>query len=250
MLDVLQYRTIAESPAMSATDKRPKSGIMPIALRPMADGDIAQSAEIERDAFPTLFPPTSFRRELRNKLASYMVAWKREDTEDSALSPNYIPDEPTDDESRPFISRLFDNARSIWAKRDTAWRPGEQFLAGFLGMWYMVDEAHVVSVGVRSDFRGQGIGELLLIGAIEQAYRRRSSVVTLEVRVSNDIAQNLYHKYGFEERGVRKGYYTDNREDAVIMTTRPIDVPPYPDDFQRLVEEHERRWGKAERRLS
>ena len=233
---------------MSAIEKQPKSGIMCIALRPMAEADIPQSTQIERDAFPTLFPPTSFRRELRNNIASYIVAWRRDDTtsDDSVHGQAQSPGT----EGRPLIGKLLDNARSILSKRDTAWHPGDQFLTGFLGTWYVMDEAHVVSVGVRREYRGYGIGELLLIGAIEQAYERRSSVVTLEVRVSNQIAQSLYRKYGFEERGTRKGYYTDNREDAIIMTTRPIDVPPFPDDFRRLVIEHEMRWGKALRRLS
>ena len=247
VLNVLHYRTDAEGPAMSAIEKQPKSGIMSVALRPMAEADIPQTTEIERDSFPTLFPPTSFRRELGNGNASYIVAWSRDDT--TSDGPAYSPNRSTGTEARPLMGRLFNSARSILSKRDTAWQPGDHFVTGFLGTWYMMDEAHVVSVGVRRNYRRQGIGELLLIGAIEQAYRRHSRVVTLEVRVSNHIAQSLYRKYGFEERGRRKSYYTDNREDAVIMTTRPISVPHYPDEFRGLVIEHERRWGKAERRL-
>ena len=114
----------------------------------------------------------------------------------------------------------------------------------------MTDEAHIVSIGVRRGFRGKGVGELVLIGAIEQAMVRNARVVTLEVRISNHIAQNLYRKYGFEERGIRKGYYTDDREDALIMTTDPIHVPPYPEKLRGLIHAHEQRWGRAERLLS
>ena len=111
----------------------------------------------------------------------------------------------------------------------------------------MPDDAHIISVGVRTGFRGYGIGELLLIGAIEQAQQRRMPAVTLEVRISNHIAQNLYKKYGFEAMGVRKGYYSDNREDALIMTAHSIRNQTYRDEFQRLTELHRQRWGSAER---
>ena len=113
----------------------------------------------------------------------------------------------------------------------------------------MVDEAHVVSVGVRTSDRGRGIGELLLIGALERAMSRTAAVMTLEVRASNWVAINLYRKYGFEQRGVRKAYYVDNREDALIMTTEPILRPEYREFFVALEREHATRWGAAERDL-
>ena len=113
----------------------------------------------------------------------------------------------------------------------------------------MVDEAHIVAIGVRNEFRGLGIGELMLIAAIEQAIQLESRVVTLEVRVSNFVAQNLYKKFGFSERGVRKGYYTDNREDALILTTDTIHSTEFAQQFLALVQAHENRWGGAERKL-
>ena len=128
--------------------------------------------------------------------------------------------------------------------------PGQDFIAGFLGIWYMLDEAHIVSVGVRNRYRRFGIGEMLLIAAIEQAMARRAAVVTLEVRSSNRAAINLYRKYGFSEKGVRKGYYADNREDALIMTTEPIQHPDYRGFFVELEREHRRRWGVAERTIA
>ena len=124
---------------------------------------------------------------------------------------------------------------------------GQDYITGFLGTWYMVDEAHIISVGVRGAFRGSGIGELLVIAAIEQAMDRRAAVVTLEVRPSNMAAINLYRKYGFKEKGLRKGYYADNREDALIMTTNSIQHPNYRDLFLEREREHRRRWGHAER---
>ena len=225
------------------------SRTMPFALRPLEERDIPQSAEVESDAFPSTFPPTSFRRELVNKVASYLVAWRRDDLLNSESRESHPHASPPTVNGPSFINRLAVNARQLWQRRQAAWEPGQQFLVGFLGIWYVADEAHIVSVGVRSDYRGEGIGELLLIGAFEQAVARRASVVTLEVRVSNHIAKNLYLKYGFKERGRRKGYYTDNREDAIIMTTEPLDSPARPEQLTKLVRAHEARWGQAQRVL-
>ena len=125
----------------------------------------------------------------------------------------------------------------------------EGTIAGFIGVWYMVDEAHVVSVGVGDEYRGCGIGELLLMSAIEQALARRAAVVTLEVRPSNGAAIRLYGKYGFTEQGLRKAYYADNREDALIMTTAPIQRPAYRERLSALVEAHGQRWGSLAARL-
>jgi ribosomal-protein-alanine N-acetyltransferase len=131
-----------------------------------------------------------------------------------------------------------------------SWRPGEELVAGFVGLWYVVDEAHIVSIGVRSEYRGLGLGEMLLISAIEQARQMKSRVMILEVRMSNYVAQNLYKKYGFTKRGVRKGYYSDNREDALIMTTTPLDTDDYARNLERLDDAHESRWGRSPRSTS
>ena len=223
---------------MSAVSNIPYTQEMPYALRPMQERDLAQAAEIERDAFPTLFPPTAFRRELKNRLARYIVARRLDDPPELTPQP---ADTPTG------IGRLWRGAASLWNGRPVAWQPGQQYIVGFLGVWYMPDDAHIVSVGVRANYRGMGIGELLLIGAIEQAQRRRMHAVTLEVRVSNHIAQNLYKKYGFESVGVRKGYYSDNREDALIMTAHAIHTPLYRRQLNRLIASHQQRWGAADR---
>ncbi|MCH8870089.1 MAG: ribosomal protein S18-alanine N-acetyltransferase [Chloroflexi bacterium] len=239
---------------MSAVEKLPQQKIMPFALRPLQEADTAQAAEIERDAFPTLFPPTPFRRELRNRMASYLVATRRDDLGTTHEGLGFADGVSDDVEAPPnsplFISRMLSNARGFLAKRNEAWVQGQHYIAGFLGIWYMVDEAHLVSVGVRTEHRGCGIGELLVIGGIEQAIERASATVTLEVRVSNDIAQSLYNKYGFSERGVRKGYYTDNREDALIMTTEDIQSTEFRDRLLFLSAAHQARWGYSDRLLS
>jgi ribosomal-protein-alanine N-acetyltransferase len=233
---------------VSAIEKKLQSNLLPFGVRPMAERDLSQLAEIERDAFPTLFPPTSFKREMRNRLANYLVAWRRDDALRGDTSIEDGADPASD--ARPRLSRLLSGARSVWTRRYTTWEPGQDFLAGFVGTWYMDDEAHIVAVGVRTEYQGQGIGELLLIAAIEHAMARGTRVVTLEVRVSNITAKSLYKKYGFSAKGIRKRYYTDNREDALIMTTEPIQVPPFPAQFGAIVQDHERRWRHAERLLS
>tara|TARA_B100000809_G_C15075716_1_gene507721 strand:+ start:748 stop:1455 length:708 start_codon:yes stop_codon:yes gene_type:complete len=235
---------------MSAVKKIPMGKIMPFALRPLQDEDTIQAAEIERDAFPTLFPPTPFKRELRNRMARYLVAWRREDLNDSGQDATPVPKVETPPESALSISRLLNSARELLSNRNTASMQGQQYITGFVGTWQLVDEAHIVSIGVRTEHRGNGIGELLLVGGIEQAIEQNSSVVTLEVRVSNHVAQNLYKKYGFTERGVRKGYYTDNREDALIMTTEEIQTTAFRDSVKFLSQAHQTRWGYSDRLLN
>ena len=211
---------------------------MAFSVRPMAQADVRQVTEIERQAFPTLFPPTPFRRELAKRNASYLVAFE----DIAAARP--APEAPPDD-VRGRVAGLAGLVGSILGKGSEI----DETIAGFIGLWYMVDEAHVVSVGVGTDYRGCGIGELLLMSAIEQALERRAAVVTLEVRPSNSAAIRLYGKYGFTEQGLRKAYYSDNREDALIMTTAPIQRPAYRERLSALVEAHGQRWG-ASRRVS
>jgi ribosomal-protein-alanine N-acetyltransferase len=230
---------------MSATERLTKTSVLPFGIRPMEERDIARVSEIERDAFPTLMAPTSFRRELTNRLASYRVAWRRDDPFGNGASAAHAPNAAGQVNVRRLISGLLCNARGLWPMRSSASEPGQDFLAGFIGTWYREDEVHIVSVGVRREYRGWGIEELLLIAAIEDAIGRRASVVTLEVRVSNHVARRLYQKYGFKERDKRKGYYTDNREDALIMTTDPIQLPPYQEQLWKLMRAHERRWSYA-----
>lgn len=99
---------------------------------------------------------------------------------------------------------------------------GEQMI-GYGGMWVIVDEAHVTNIAVYPEFRGKQNGERLLRMMMAEAAARGAVRMTLEVRVSNEVAKRLYRKLGFADAGLRKGYYTDNREDALIMWA---DLPP------------------------
>lgn len=99
------------------------------------------------------------------------------------------------------------------------------FLVGFLdgeicaygGVWILVDEAHVTNVVVRENLRGQGIGRRLMIELLERAKEKGALCATLEVRASNAAAIHLYETLGFVQSTIRKKYYPDNREDAVVM---------------------------------
>jgi ribosomal-protein-alanine N-acetyltransferase len=98
---------------------------------------------------------------------------------------------------------------------------------GYAGFWLLVDEAHIATIAVHPDWRRRGLGELLLLSLLDQAAKRGARRATLEVRVSNLIAQGLYRKYGFETVSRRKRYYADNDEDAHIMATSPLETPGF-----------------------
>ncbi|MDR7419803.1 MAG: ribosomal protein S18-alanine N-acetyltransferase [Armatimonadota bacterium] len=90
-------------------------------------------------------------------------------------------------------------------------------VVGFAGMWVIFDEAHVTTIAVDRRRRGMRIGHRLLIELIDRAVRRGARWMTLEVRPSNTVAIALYRKFGFRDVGVRKRYYSDNGEDALVM---------------------------------
>lgn len=90
-------------------------------------------------------------------------------------------------------------------------------IVGYAGMWIILDEAHVTNVAILPKVRGLKLGELLMRHLMVSAKVLGAHSMTLEVRVSNQIAQNLYRKLHFEERGIRKNYYADTMEDALIM---------------------------------
>jgi ribosomal-protein-alanine N-acetyltransferase len=95
-------------------------------------------------------------------------------------------------------------------------------IVGYGGMWLMVDEAHITTFAVDPAWRRQGIGERLLLAFLDIAIERDAHEATLEVRLSNLAARRLYEKYGFRPVGLRPNYYSDDREDALIMTTDPL----------------------------
>lgn len=214
--------------------------------------DVLDMREVERLAFPTLFPPTRFRREVQKSNTLYLVATREWTDEELALGPDALrPGNGSHGLLGGIASLVKFPGRLLF--RTVGGRSRQMpplYIVGLVGLWYVMDEAHVVIIGNRPGDRRKGIGELLLIAGIEAGMARGSRVLTLEVRASNEIARALYHKYGFREVGVRKRYYADNNEDAVIMTTPPIQSDEYSEHFQAQVREHEDRWGTSVRRIT
>ena len=103
-------------------------------------------------------------------------------------------------------------------------RAGDR-VVGFAGIWTMVDDAHITTFGVHPDWRRQGIGRQLLLNLAELSAAIGAKRMTLEVRASNLAAQALYRAFDFDVVGRRTGYYTDDGEDALIMTTPELEGP-------------------------
>ena len=204
--------------------------VSPFQLRPMTEADISQVTAIERDSFPSIWPQTAYRRELANNLAHYLVVVDR-----SRSAPP--PSEP-----RRSLYSIF--------RRKATDPPTSDYIVGYLGAWLMVDETHIVAIAVRPDYRRRGIGELLLVETIDLALANEQEIVTLEVRKSNLGAQALYEKYRFLKVGVRRRYYSDNGEDAIIMSTPPIRGGSYQEHFAYMKQQHARRWSEADDRLA
>ena len=197
---------------------------MTYTVRPMGKEDLEQVTAIDHEAFPTQWPPANYRQELQNKIAHYIVMC------DSTKSVEVKPAVHKDKAS--FMSRFMP-----WKKSRPAIIPlprQQQYIAGFSGIWMMVDEAHITNIAVRQEYRGRGLGEYLLLATIDLAQELKASFLTLEVRASNTVAQGLYNKYGFMQMGVRRGYYLDNHEDAIIMSTESISSDTFQSHIDQL----------------
>lgn len=113
----------------------------------------------------------------------------------------------------------------IVLRRQTGPQMGE--IIGYAGMWRMYDEAHVTTIGVREDLQGSGYGRVLFSGLVQAAYEMGAKWITLEVRASNEHAMRMYEGFGFKVIGRRRGYYTDNGEDALVMWSDSIYAPRF-----------------------
>ena len=207
-----------------------KGDILGYVVRPMRLEDVRRANEIDRDCFPTQWPSPPYRRDLLfNRLAHYLVACEEgtnrtlEETEQKGST----------------LGRLFRRLRHPF-RAEEAFASNRRVI-GLVGLWIMAGEAHLTTIGVRQAYQRQGIGELLLISGIDLALIRNARVGTLEVRASNSTARALYEKYGFTVAGVRRGYYIDNQEDALIMTTDTITSASFQSQFQRLKQAHAER---------
>jgi ribosomal-protein-alanine N-acetyltransferase len=161
-----------------------------LAIEPMREADVPVIQEIEREIFSTPWPRNAYYRELSSRNSAYYVVLRRDGAPaDRGLAPDEI--------------------------------------VGYGGMWRMYDEAHVTTIGVRHDLHHSGYGRIVFAGLVQAAYDMGAKWVTLEVRTSNDNAMRMYESFGFKVIGRRKGYYTDNGEDAIVMWSDSIFAPRF-----------------------
>jgi ribosomal-protein-alanine N-acetyltransferase len=166
---------------------------MPYTIRPMEPGDVPMVVAIERLSFPTPWPASAFLYELRQTRSQYYTLLKPTAGRTTAARQGW----------RHWLHRI-------------SGLPEEGPVIGYVGFRFQGDEAHISTIAVHPDWRGEGLGELLLLTAIEKSLQQRVSRVTLEVRVSNDVAGRLYRKYGFQSQDTLVRYYRDG-EDAQLM---------------------------------
>ncbi len=189
----------------------------------MKVADIPQVQAIERRSFNTPWSVTTYQNELRNTSTSRYIV---------ARSSLQMPPPPS--EIRPQRRGFWANFLSLWKEPPVT--PDAYPIIGYGGVWLSVDEGHITTIATAPEHRGFGVGELLLNGLIDHALDLGADMLTLEVRVSNMVAQQLYLKYGFRAAGKRSRYYTDNGEDALIMWTEAIRTGSYQERLQGLRE--------------
>lgn len=177
---------------------------LPFVLEPMTLGDVDQVMEIERLSFTAPWSARAYRFELTENKNSVMVVVRQ----------------------APGSSGL---RRWLWPHNPQARRP----VLGYAGMWLLVDEGHIATIAVHPDWRGRGLGEMLILSLLERARSRGMQRSSLEVRVSNEGAQALYRHVGFEVVSRRRHYYADNDEDAYIMVTPAFDQPGFWENVER-----------------
>lgn len=185
---------------------------LPYVVAPMQLADVPVVAQIEQIVFTLPWSATAFGHELRhNRASEYLVL-------------RYQP------RIKPGLGQALARRVGHLLRRSSR----DRFILGYGGFWITSQEAHICTLAVRPEWRGRGLGELLLVSLVERALERQARVVTLEVRASNGTAQKLYEKHGFQQVGRRKRYYSDNGEDALVMTTPPMLSAEYRRRFVRL----------------
>ncbi|MCY3947003.1 MAG: ribosomal protein S18-alanine N-acetyltransferase [Anaerolineaceae bacterium] len=164
---------------------------MSVQLRPMRPEDIVQVAAIDAHCFRPPWPKRSWRDEIGMRNHSHLVV----------LCDGLVPRPPG------------------WRRhlRLPGARTPAELVVGYGGMWLIAGEAHISTLATHPDHRGLGYGELLLAALIRRALVRQASSVVLEVRESNRVARNLYHKYEFRLFGMKAGYYREGNEDGCDM---------------------------------
>lgn len=202
---------------------RAETGQTHFRLDIMTQEDVADVSRVERRCFPNPWPASAYRRELQNPAQNYYVVLRALEYDETAPESDGPAHAAGVTAARPLPRRSL--LPISLGRRDDANGHRPPPIIGFAGMWLAFDEAHVTTIGVDPLYRGRGLGELLFLAIVDEAVARGANWLTLEVRVSNSAAQDLYRKYGFTVHGTRKRYYSDNNEDAHIMWSRALSDP-------------------------
>lgn len=186
-------------------------------IRPMQLRDISEVMVVNRRCFPSPWSPWAIRFDCeQNPYSKWMVLETQR------------PARPNKSNGFGKLLKRFNPATSTQ-------------IIGFGAFWLMNNEAHITNIGVDPAYRGLGWGEALLISMLRHACGQDASFTSLEVRISNQRAINLYEKYAFQIVGRKSGYYHDNHEDAHIMATGPLNM-----DYRHMLE---RQSGRLAERL-
>lgn len=210
-------------------------------IRTMIESDIVEISEIDKEAFPgeSMFrPSSSYKAEIHNPSVHYSVAYTNE--------PVKLRTEKINPRKKSMFKRLWQQRKTESSELQSTDSITKEYMIGFVGLWFMLQEAHITAIATRINYRRQGIGEALLISAIENSISFGAQMITLEVRVSNVIAQSLYLKYGFCIVGKRIRYYSDNNEDALLMSIKTINSTNFESQFRKLKEAHNNNWMSHE----
>ncbi len=184
------------------------NGLLPYRVDPMRWEDVPAVMTIERQSFTLPWSDYTYRHELLENIHSYY-----------------------------FVARRIDQTAAKRSSLFSRWRNNPKAVAPIVsygGFWLIADEAHISTIASHPDWRGRGVGELMLLAMLERALQLMAFMVTLEVRVTNSVAQSLYRKYGLEVVGQRPRYYRDNNEDADLMTVEGVQKPEYRQRLQAL----------------
>ena len=168
--------------------------LLPYVIRPMEPSDVPTVTAIDQESFPTPWQASSYLYELRQSNRSFYYTLLRPVTNETVSSGQGW---------RHWLRGMLNPSK-------------DSRIIGYMGFRFRPTEAHISTIAVHPDWRGKGLGELLLLTALEKALAQGASVVSLEVRPSNQVAQRLYRKYSFRFTGVHRGYYRDG-EDAWLM---------------------------------
>jgi ribosomal-protein-alanine N-acetyltransferase len=189
----------------------PEDAPLPYIVEPMSLADLDQVMQIEQVAFSAPWSRRAYRYEVVENEHSTMLVVRPAPAANSLLH------------------RL---ARRLQI-HNLGRGPGPSPVLGYGGFWLLVDDAHIATIAVHPQWRGRGLGELLLLALIGAAENQGAIRATLEVRYSNKAAQGLYHKLGFKITSRRKRYYADNGEDAYLMATPLFSTPGFRDNLRR-----------------